>query len=126
MNKSEFPALFEKAKAAGLAAGQAFVPSAVVFGEGSLFSPGFKPGAKLEVCNDGVCGFAWVVVSPGNCPFANWLKKNKFGRPGAFGGVMVRIGEFNQSMQKKSAAADAMAAVFKDAGIKARAEERMD
>ena len=75
---------------------------------------------------DGSCGFAWVVIRPGNCAFANWLKKKEIARAHYYGGVQIWISAYNQSMQKKMAFAEGMAEVFKEAGIEAHADSRMD
>ena len=46
---------------------------------------------------EGVCGFAWVKVSPGNSSFAKWLVKNKMARKGYYGGVEINISDFRRS-----------------------------
>jgi len=57
----------------------------------------------------GVCGFAWVHVSPGNCSFARWLVKHKFARKSYQGGVDIWVHGGGQSMELKQAYAKAMA-----------------
>jgi hypothetical protein len=66
---------------------------------------------------DGVCGFAGIVIHPANSPFANWLKKNQFASSNYGGGVYIRIGAHNQSLQRKEANARAMVTVFKKWGL---------
>lgn len=74
-----------------------------------------------------ICGFAWVKVYPGNCAFANWLRKNGHGETNDFGGgLSIWISQYNQSCDLKYAYAKGMAKVFADAGIKAYAESRLD
>jgi hypothetical protein len=73
-----------------------------------------------------ICGFAWINVSPGNCQFANWLKKNGFGRKAYGSGVEVWIGDYNQSYDMKMAHAGAAAKILVEAGIKAYAGGRLD
>lgn len=75
---------------------------------------------------DGVCGFAWVTVKPGNCAFANWGKKKGLFSAAYGGGVQYWVGEFDQSMQKKEAFAGAVASYLRDNGIKAYSGSRMD
>ena len=65
-------------------------------------------------------------MSPGNCSFANWLKKNKLAHKHYYGGVAIWVGQFNQSMQKKEEYAHAFASVLVDAGINAYVGSRMD
>ena len=73
-----------------------------------------------------ICGFAWVNVSPGNCQFANWLKKNNLGRKAYAGGVEVWISDYGQGYDQKMAHAAAVAKVLTEAGIKAYAAGRLD
>jgi hypothetical protein len=76
---------------------------------------------------DGVCGFAWVTVYPGNSPFARWMKANGIGRLAYKGGWQFWIGEFNQSLERKEAMAQKMAAVLRDElGEKVYPGSRMD
>lgn len=78
------------------------------------------------VVPDGPCGFAWVVIRPANCPFANWLKKKNYASKSYNGGVSIWISEHRQSVIKKSAHAIAMANYFNSVGIKASSHERDD
>lgn len=74
-----------------------------------------------------ICGFAWVLVKPGNSRFANWLKKNDHGRTDSYyGGVNIWIGDYNQSYDMKVAHASAMAGVFNKYGINAYMGSRLD
>lgn len=124
--KMEMRELFSRAKAAGLAAGEAAKPRAIVIGEADGLSDRFKPGAKLYHEPEGVCGFAWVNVKPGNSSFARWLVKNDYAMKSYYGGVDIWVREFNQSMERKEAAAAAMARVLSEAGIRAYSMSRMD
>ena len=74
-----------------------------------------------------ICGFSWVNIKPGNCAFANWLKKNGHARIDSYaGGVCIWISGYNQSYDLKYAHAKGMANVFSEAGIKAYAFSRLD
>jgi hypothetical protein len=121
----DFSGLWAKAMAAGMAAGNAAAPVPMVVAQADIFGKPL-PDAKRYFVPDGVCGFAWVVVRPGNSPFANWGKKAKLLSPNYGGGVKYWVGEFGQSMQRKEAFADAFAAVLSEAGINAYANSRMD
>ena len=79
----------------------------------------------------GLCGFAWVNVSPGNSSFANWLKKQGHARKSYRGGVDIWIRVGGQSFELKEAYAYAMAEIFhanaKELGIRsAYANSRLD
>ncbi len=127
--EKEFAALYQKAHEAGMAAVKAAQVVPMVVGYPSTpFGNDVDYSKPHEVVADGVCGFAWVNVKPGNSPFANWLKKTgKASTDSYYGGVTIWISDFNQSMQKKEAYGQAMAAIFREAGIeKAYMSSRMD
>jgi hypothetical protein len=122
----EFEELFNRAREAGLAAGKGHTPTPMVVGQAAdLFSNKIIPGTE-EVVHDGVCGFAWIVVRPGNCSFAKWLKASERASPHYYGGVSIWVSDFNQSMERKERYATAFADVLNAAGIKASAGSRMD
>ena len=76
---------------------------------------------------DGVCGFAWVNVKPGNSGFAKYLKSMGRARKDSYyGGVSVWISDYNQSMQRKETYAHAFARVLNSHGINAYSMSRMD
>ena len=121
MIKGNYPGLWAEALATGSAAGENALPTPMTVVGGA---PGGEQ--KRYYVADGACGWAWVKVIPGNCAFANWLKKQGFARSSYSGGVDINIRDFGQSMERKYAMARAMAAVFSDAGINAYADSRMD
>ena len=126
LKNQEFKALWEKAMQAGSNAAAACTPTPMAVQETGLFGK-FDHKKPYEVVMDGVCGFAWVQIKPGNTAFANWLKKMNYARPDSYyGGVSVWIGDYNQSMQRKEAHAGAMARVFSEAGYNAYMMSRMD
>jgi hypothetical protein len=65
---------------------------------------------QYEPIADGVCGFASIVIRPGNHPFVNWIKKNDalvkkanlYGGKHYYGGYSLSVMGFNQSYEKKS------------------------
>lgn len=117
-----FQAVYAKAVQAGMAAGQGAAPTPMVVVGGV---PGETP--KAWYVSEGACGFAWVNVRPGTSAFAKWLVANKVARKAYEGGVQIWVSEFNQSMARKEAYAEAMAAVFRnELGVKAYAGSRMD
>lgn len=96
----------------------------------SLLGDDSAGGEVIDVVMDGVCGFAWVTVRPGTSRFARWLVKEGIGSPDSYrGGVSVREyggDRYSQSYTRKMAAAEAYAAVLREAGIKAYADGRLD
>lgn len=81
---------------------------------------------KQWVVNDGVCGFASVIIKPATNKFAKYLVANQLARKHYAGGVSMSIRDFNQSLTKKAAYAEGFAKVLRDNGINAWAESRMD
>jgi hypothetical protein len=124
---AQFEAAFAKAAAAGQEAGKAAQPRAMMVVQPSNpLNDNSVPKAMWHV-SEGACGFAWVNVSPGNSPFANWLKKQKLARKAYGGGVDIWISDFGQSVERKEACAQAMAKVLKEElGVNAYAASRMD
>lgn len=125
---AEMKALYENAHEAGInAVANLKVVPMIVGEETNLFSGKIDYNKSTHFVEDGVCGFAWVNVKPGNSKFANWLKKNKLARSDSYyGGVTVWVSAFNQSMQKKEAYASAFSKVLENAGINAYSDSRMD
>lgn len=112
----EYQELWDKAKAAGVAAG-----------EGSTPRPMIVSGYEDDPIMDGACGFAWVNVKPGTSAFAKWLKKKEYGRTDSYyGGVTIWISEHNQSVDRKSKHAAALASVLTEAGFNANPNSRLD
>lgn len=109
-----FEAAYGKAVAAGQAAGEAAKPRAMMVVEHSNPLDANSLPKRMWHEPEGMCGFAWVNVSPGNAPFANWLKKQKLARKAYGGGVDIWISDFGQSVERKEACANAMAKVLKE------------
>lgn len=124
--EQEYGGLWNAAVEAGAAAvvGLKVAPMVVTGPVGLDDEP--LPGSRSWFVADGACGFAWVTVRPGNSPFANWLKKMGFARPAYGGGVSYWVSAYNQSVQKKEAFAEAMAAKLSEYGINAVAGSRLD
>lgn len=76
--------------------------------------------------DDGVCGFASVIVKPANCKFAKYLVANRLGYKSYTGGVAMSVHDFNQSLQKKETYAYAFAKVLAENGINAHVNSRID
>lgn len=123
-----FAAAYDKAAFAGRLAGANVRPRPmVVFEADALGQP--KDGGRSFYEFEGLCGFAWVDVYPGNSSFARWLVKNKLASTKHYGGggVSIWISAFNQSVDRKEACAQAMAKVLvSELGVKAYAGSRLD
>lgn len=118
--------LFDRAHAAGMAALKSHTPRPMtVVGHTNPLDDS-SPVREAWHVSEGVCGFAWVVIHPGNCSFACWLRKNKIGHKHYYGGWEIWVSEGGQSMERKQAYAQAFAEVVKTAGIKAYTGSRMD
>lgn len=98
----DFQTIYDLAHAAGMAAVNKLKVVPMVVQQHQNVMDDNSPVTKKWYVADGVCGFAWVNVKPGNSAFANWLKVKKLAsRDSYYGGVSIWISDFNQSMQKK-------------------------
>lgn len=125
---AQFAAIYAEAVKAGReAVSRTHVQPMIVGEETAPFSGVLDTSRPMHFIEDGACGFAWVIVRPGNSPFANWLKKEGHARKDSYyGGVNIWIGDYNQSVQKKAVHAKAMAEVFRKHGITAQSYDRLD
>jgi len=105
--------IYNEARIAGLKAVKDLVVTPMIVG-------GYEPVL------DGVCGFAWIVIKPANCAFANWARREGLGRTGYGGGLHIWVGDFDQSYEKKQAYAWAFAEVLRNAGYMAYSDGRLD
>jgi len=124
--KADWQTVYNKAHAAGMLAGQGCIPSPMVVQQHAEVFNDASPVVQQWTENEGVCGFAWVTIRPANCSFGLWLKKNNKGGKAYRGGCQVWVGEFNQSMTRKEAYAQAFAEELHNYGIDAHADSRMD
>ncbi len=76
--------------------------------------------------SEGPCGFGYVKVMPGNSSFAIWLTRNGYAHKSYTGGVRISTNYGSQSIARAAAAADAMANVLYEAGIKAYSGSDLD
>jgi hypothetical protein len=117
----DYAEIWAEAWTAGVMAGIACRPEPMVVGQYN--------GDKLtiiDVVNEGPCGFAWIKIRPGNGKMARWLKAQDKGHKGYTGGWDVSVHDFGQSLERKVAAARAMADVLCKHGIDATSDSRMD
>jgi hypothetical protein len=127
VNKSaQWAELWAKADAAGKEAVEKCVPTPMVVAQHANPLDDGSPVTRAWHVPQGVCGFAWVKITPGNCSFAIWAKKNLGARKDYYGGVSVWVSEYGQSMELKEAYARGAAKILQEGGIKAYAGSRMD
>lgn len=124
--EKNFERLFKEAWKNGYAAGAAAIPTPMVVQQHANALDDKSPVTKQWVENDGVCGFAWIVIRPGNSPAANYAKKHLSADKHYYGGVSIWVSEFNQSYARKLAFAKAYAKTLQDAGINASSGGRLD
>lgn len=116
MSDAEMDALVQRAMDAGVAAGAAVTPEPMtVVGGGETYH-----------VPEGLCGFAWVVVSPATTRFAKRLKTRHGWRKHWRSGVSYWVSLFDQSYERKKAYAEAFARVLREAGVQAVAGSRLD
>jgi len=114
--------LYNQARAAGLAAAAAAQVTPMIVQQcRGLFD---NTVVREYVIDDGVCGFASIVIK--NIKFANALKKMGLGRKNYGGGYALSVQDFNQSLTRKEAYAHAFAQVLNAHGITAYTDSRMD
>ena len=124
---AEFEVVFNEANRAGFAAGEAAKPAAMIVQERASPVDDSSAVKNEWFVPDGVCGFAWVKVSPGSCSFAKWLVKNKLAKSSYGGGVSIWVSAHGQSYERKVAHASAMAKIISEKlGVKAYADSRLD
>lgn len=125
-NNSDFQAIYEEARQAGMNAGNSKVPVPMIVCEHSNPLDDNSPiSREYAPVMGGVCGFAWIKF-PGNTAFGLWAKKKGYARKSYPTGLSIWVSEFGQSMEKKEAFAYAFAEVLRKHGIKAYAGSRMD
>lgn len=123
----KFEKIWEEAHEAGMTAGNAMIPTPMVVQKHLNPLDDNSPVTNSWNVPQGACGFAWVIVKPGNSSFALWAKNNKEATRAYEGGMKVKwVSEFNQSVEQKYAYACAFAEVLRKYDIDARAHDRMD
>ena len=124
--KTECATIYKEAYTAGIKAGnEVGVPKFVVGTPTTALGNDIDFKKKTYIL-DGLCGFAWVTISPARGAFVNWLKTQGIGRKGYYGGYEIWVREFGQSVDRKSAFAGAFAEVLEKYGITAYTGSRLD
>lgn len=124
--KEDFESIYNKAVEAGMEAGAKVTPVPMIVREHANPLDSNSPIIKqYQPVNDGVCGFASIKIK-GNTAFGKWAKNKQLARPCYPTGLSFYVHEFNQSLTRKEAYAQAFAKVLNANSITAYAESRMD
>ncbi len=75
-----------------------------------------------QVCMEGGCGGAFVVIEDGRTAFARWLRKKRLGERHYQHGYLISAEQIGQSAESAKAYADAFARVLCRNGIRCRSE----
>ena len=119
--------IFKQAHDAGMAAGTAHTPTPMIVGTPTPpFGNDIDYSKRTYHVPSGLCGFAWVVIRPGNSSLARQAKKLGIGGSAYGGGVSIWIHEHGQSYECKQKHAHAYARVLSEHGVDAYAQSRLD
>jgi hypothetical protein len=126
LTKNQCHNIYVEAYEAGLNAGKDADTPKFIVGDAIGLSDEIDFSKQTYIL-DGLCGFAWVNISPARGAFVNYLKSRGIGSKGYYGGgYHIWVREFGQSVDRKSAFAQAFADVLGKYGISAYAESRLD
>ena len=125
LGKRECARIYKEAYAAGLQAGKEVGVPKFIVGDAIGLSNEIDYSKKTYVL-EGLCGFAWVNISPARGAFVTYLKSINEGHKAYYGGYELFVHEFGQSVDRKSAFAGAFAEVLRKYGINASAGSRLD
>ena len=127
MSKVACEKLLERAHLMGMDAGRdASVTPMVVGSPSTPFGSDIDYSKKTYFVEDGACGFAGVVIKPARGKFVSYLKSLGMGHKHYYGGWYVSVREFNQSLTRKEAYANAYAKVLSEVGMRCYVDSRMD
>jgi hypothetical protein len=125
-SKTACKKIYNEAYAAGIKAGNEVGVPKFVVGTPTTALGNDIDYAKPTYILDGLCGFAWVTISPARGSFVTFLKTQGIGSKGYYGGYEIWVREFGQSVDRKSAFAGAFAEVLEKHGITAYTGSRLD
>ena len=119
--------IFAQALTAGKAAGNAVKPTPMVVGTPTTFlGSDIDYSKRTYYASEGACGFAWVVIRPGNSSLARQAVKLGLGRKAYGGGVSIWVGDHGQSIDRNENHAAAYAEVLRGHGVNAYSQSRLD
>jgi hypothetical protein len=110
--------LYNDAQVAGYAAGDHMTPKPM-----GVVDPA---NGVAYLVNEGLCGFASVMVKGANKGFGHWLIKTGKARKAYYGGAELWIGAHGQSYERKTVHANAMVHVLREGGVDCWVWNRLD
>jgi hypothetical protein len=122
----EFQKIWDEAHEAGMKALTSCEPVPMVVSQHENMLDDKSPVQQSWYVADGVCGFAWIKITPATQPFARWCKVNKGLKKSYTGGYDIWVHEGGQSMQRKESYARAFVRVLKAHNIECYSQSRMD
>ena len=125
LGKRECARIYKEAYEAGLKAGKEVGVPKFIVGDAIGLSDQIDYSKKTYVL-EGLCGFAWINISPARGAFVTYLKSINVGGKAYYGGYEIWVREFGQSVDRKEAFAGAFAEVLRKYGINASAGSRLD
>jgi hypothetical protein len=125
LGKRECAYIYKEAIKAGLKAGHEVGVPKFIVGDAIGLSDEIDYSKPTYVL-DGLCGFAWVNISPARGAFVTYLKSIGIGSKSYHKGYEIWVSEFGQSIDRKTAYARAFATVLQSYGIDARIGSRLD
>ena len=127
VTKANAEQIYREAHAAALEASQAADPTPMIVGSPTTpFGSDIDPTKTVYYVADGLCGFAWVTITPARGPMVTYLKSIGTGYKGYYGGYRVSMRMGGQSYERKQQAASAFAKVLQGYGIECYVESRLD
>ncbi len=127
MSKVKCEKLLERAHLMGMDAGRRVGVTPMVVGSPSTpLGSDIDYSKKTYFVEDGVCGFAGVVIKPARGKFVSYLKSLDMGHKHYYGGYYVPVRVFGQSLTRKEAYADAFAKVLTEDGMRCYVDSHMD
>jgi hypothetical protein len=125
LTKNQCHNIYVEAYEAGLNAGKDADTPKFIVGDAIGLSDEIDFSKKTYIL-DGLCGFAWINISPARGAFVNYLKSRQVGSKGYYGGYEIWVREFGQSVDRKTAFARAFCDVLHKHGINASVGSRLD
>ena len=127
MSKVACEKLLERAHLMGMDAGRVASVTPMIVGSPSTpFGSDIDYSKKTYFVEGGACGFAGVVIKPARGKFVSYLKSIGIGHKHYYGGYYVSVREFNQSLTRKEAYADAFAKGLTEEGMRCYVDSWMD
>lgn len=117
--------IYLEAHTAGMRAGTACTPTPMIVQQHAVLFDDSSPVTKQWHVESGVCGFASIWFR-GTSSFAKWAKKNGYAGNAYPSGFSVFVKEFGQSLERKTAYANAFAEVLRKWGINCHVRTRED